>query len=63
MMTPEERAPGWTIRCTKCGFTEPWGKYAICLGGWAWKKFTVGWCAPCRWVRWHAIEKRRDSRS
>ncbi|MFA6186082.1 MAG: hypothetical protein WC770_02560 [Phycisphaerae bacterium] len=58
-MNAEQRAPGWQIRCTKCGFTEPWGKYGICLAGWSWKKFTIGWCSKCRWLRWHSIEKRK----
>jgi predicted nucleic-acid-binding Zn-ribbon protein len=55
-MDAESRAPGWHIRCVKCGFTEPWGKYAICLAGWSWKKFTIG----CRWLRFHSIEKRHS---
>ncbi len=55
----EQRAPGWVIRCLKCGFTEPWGKYGIRLGA-AGRTWTLGWCARCRWVRCHVIEKRRD---
>lgn len=53
----ERRAPGWVIRCLKCGFTEPWGKYGIRLGA-VGRKWTVGWCSRCRWVRCHVIEKR-----
>ena len=55
---PEKRAPGWQIRCTKCGFTEPWGKYGIrffAIG----TSYTIGWCNTCRWIRFHAIEKTR----
>lgn len=55
-MTPEQRAPGWQIRCRKCGFTEPWGKYGIRLAA-AGTEYTVGWCAKCRWIRTHAIER------
>ena len=55
-MNPEERAPGWQIRCRKCGFTEPWGKYGIRLGG-AGTTYTIGWCSKCRWIRTHAIER------
>ncbi len=55
-MNPEDRAPGWQIRCRKCGFTEPWGKYGIRLAA-AGKAYTIGWCPKCRWLRTHAIEK------
>ncbi|MCX5632952.1 MAG: hypothetical protein NTW93_04655 [Phycisphaerae bacterium] len=54
----EKRAPGWQIRCTRCGFSEPWGKYGVCLGGAAWKKFTIGRCSSCRKFGFHKIEKR-----
>lgn len=53
---PEKRAPGWQIRCMKCGFTEHWGKYGIrrfAIG----TSYTIGWCNTCRWIRFHAIEK------
>jgi len=55
-MDPEKRAPGWQIRCTKCGFTEPWGKYGIRLFAIG-TTYTIGWCNTCRWIRFHAIEK------
>ena len=29
----EKRAPGWTIRCNRCGLEEPFGKYGILLSG------------------------------
>lgn len=56
----EARAPGWQIRCLKCGFTEAWGKYGIRLGA-AGRKYTVGFCGRCRWLRFHVIEKRKDA--
>jgi hypothetical protein len=56
----ESRAPGWQIRCLKCGFTEPWGKYGIRLGA-VGKKYTVGFCSHCRWLRFHVVEKRQDA--
>lgn len=55
-MKAEERAPGWQIRCRKCGFAEPWGKYGIRMAG-AGTSDTIGWCPKCRWLRTHAIEK------
>ena len=53
----EARAPGWQVRCLKCGLTEHWGKYGIRIGGWG-RKWTLGWCSRCRWIRCHVIEKR-----
>jgi hypothetical protein len=64
--TPEElqhwdaRAPGWQIRCLKCGFTEPFGKYGIRLAA-AGKQCTIGLCRNCRWLRFQVIERRSDA--
>jgi len=62
-LTPEQqrerwqaRAPGWQIRCLKCDFTEPYGKYGIRLGA-AGKKYTLGYCSQCRGLRGFVIEK------
>ena len=52
----ERRAPGWRIRCCKCGFTEPWGKYGLHLGGGG-RKWTLGRCARCRRICCHVIER------
>lgn len=52
----ERRAPGWRIRCLKCGFTEHWGKYGIRLGGHG-RTWTIAWCSRCRWIHCHVIEK------
>lgn len=52
----QQRAPGWVIRCLKCGFTEPWGKYGIRIGGKG-RNWILGWCSRCRWIRCHVIEK------
>lgn len=61
VMNPEKRAPGWHVRCTRCGFTEPWGKYGIRLGAWSWKKYTIGRCPSCRKLGFHAIERMEKS--
>lgn len=58
-MNPEERAPGWQIRCLKCGNTEPWGKYGIRLGARG-KGFTFGRCPKCRRFWFAAVEKITD---
>lgn len=55
----ERRAPGWRVRCLKCGFTEPWGKYGVRRWA-AGRKWTLGWCSRCRGLHCHAIEKRPD---
>ncbi len=55
---PEKRAPGWQVRCTRCGFTEPWGMYGVRLHAVSWKKYTFGRCAQCRRFGFHAIERR-----
>ena len=54
----EARAPGWNIRCLKCNFTEPYGKYGIRLGA-AGKKYTVGYCSQCRGIRFYVIERKQ----
>jgi hypothetical protein len=55
-MNAEQRAPGWRVRCLKCGFTEPWGKYGIRIGG-SGTSYTLGRCDRCRRIRIHAVEK------
>lgn len=58
----EQRAPGWDIRCLKCGFTEPAGKYMIRKWA-AGRKYTFGRCRRCG--RWgcHVVMRRRDARN
>jgi hypothetical protein len=58
----ERRAPGWVVRCKRCGFTQPWGKYGILIGAASRKKFTVGRCSRCGRIGCHAIEKREMER-
>ena len=52
----EARAPGWVVRCLKCGFTEPWGKYGVRRGARG-RAYTLGRCSRCRKICCHAIEK------
>jgi hypothetical protein len=59
-MDSQIRAPGWKVRCLRCGFTEDWGKYCIRRGALG-KMHTVGWCPRRRWIRCHIIEKAKDS--
>jgi tRNA A-37 threonylcarbamoyl transferase component Bud32 len=52
----ERRAPGWRIRCRKCGFIEHWGKYGIRLGA-VGNKWVLGRCPRCHHFGWQAVEK------
>ncbi|HRX85216.1 MAG TPA: hypothetical protein P5572_09390 [Phycisphaerae bacterium] len=57
----ERRAPGWDIRCLKCGFAEPAGKYMIRL--WATNRggeCRLHRCRRCRRLCCHSIEKRKN---
>lgn len=57
---PEERsasfaghAPGWRIRCTRCGRSAPAARIGIWrIGARSWSKYLPGWCRGCRRVRW-----------
>ncbi|MCK5113599.1 MAG: hypothetical protein KAR11_02405 [Phycisphaerae bacterium] len=53
----ERRAPGWVVRCLRCGFSEPWGKYGVRKFA-AGRKFTLARCQRCKRLCCHAIEKR-----
>jgi hypothetical protein len=57
-MDPESLAPGWQIRCTRCGFADSYGKHGIRLGAWSWKQYTIGRCSSCKQLGFHAIERR-----
>ena len=57
----EKRAPGWQMRCCKCGYTEHYGKYGIRKWAASAGKVTWGWCSKCRWIRFHAIEKQNKT--
>ena len=55
-MNLEKRASGWQIRCLKCDFTEPWGKYHTRLKA-VGRTYTYGRCPQCKRVRIYVIEK------
>ena len=51
-------APGWIIRCTKCGKQKPLGETgAIRLGAASIGKRTLAWCSKCNSLRWAAIDR------
>jgi hypothetical protein len=52
-------APGWQIRCTKCGQTRDASEAGLVrIGALSWKKFTLGFCSHCHRLRFIAIEKK-----
>lgn len=53
---PDRRAPGWVIRCLRCGFTEPWGKYGLRLAARG-RPRTLARCSRCRRLCCHVIER------
>lgn len=56
-------APGWQVRCTKCGFVRDAGQEGhIRLGGWSWKRYVLDRCPQCRWVWFQAFERKADDR-
>ena len=57
----ESRAPGWILRCLRCGYTEPWGKYGIRIGAKSYGKVTVRRCVNCKRIRFHAITKQKTT--
>jgi len=52
-------APGWQVRCVKCGRTRDASEVGITrIGAWSWKKFTLGWCSSCGRLRFLSIERK-----
>jgi len=51
-------APGWIIKCPKCGRQKPLGETgAIRLGAASIGKKTLTWCTKCKSLRWVSIER------
>lgn len=51
-------APGWQVRCVKCGHVRDAGEAGLVrIGAWSWKKYIVGRCPNCRWVWIQAVER------
>jgi hypothetical protein len=51
-------APGWRIRCRKCGFIAEAADYgSVRIGGASWKRFVLGRCKRCRRLTWLAFER------
>lgn len=51
-------APGWQVRCCRCGHIRDAEETGMVrLGAASWKKYIIGWCPRCRWLRFLAVEK------
>ena len=51
-------APGWQVRCPKCGRTKPMGEIgAIRLGAASRGKRILAWCIQCRRFRFAVVER------
>ncbi|MCL2701283.1 MAG: hypothetical protein FWE88_06270 [Phycisphaerae bacterium] len=55
----ERRAPGWVVRCLRCGFTEPWGKHGYRIRGRG-NFCTITRCSRCSRYCCHRVEKRKE---
>jgi RNase P subunit RPR2 len=51
-------APGWSVRCTKCGTVREASEVGIIRIRATSPKYTLGWCKDCGWFRFIAIEKK-----
>jgi hypothetical protein len=52
-------APGWQVRCTKCGKTRDAGEVGVIrIGAASIGKVTFGRCSNCRAWRWIKIERK-----
>jgi hypothetical protein len=47
----------WRIRCLTCGGERDASAAGIVRVGAVGKKYTVGWCSRCRWLRCAVLER------
>jgi len=51
-------APGWVVRCTKCGKIRKADEAGIVrVGSVASFSYTLDWCSNCRKIRFHVVER------
>lgn len=55
-------APGWQVRCLRCGLHVPAGQAGIIRLGAYGKSYKLGWCWRCRWVRCFVVERSKRDR-
>jgi hypothetical protein len=54
-------APGWQVRCRKCGKTRDAAEVGVVRGGSLKSKLTYGWCENCRRVRTFMVERKPEA--
>ena len=55
-------APGWIVRCPKCGWTIPAAELGwIRIGAASRGKRTLAKCHRCNRIRWVHVEKQQSS--
>jgi hypothetical protein len=50
-------APGWQIRCPKCGRAKPYGEVGIRIGATSIGKRVLAWCTKCHRLRWAIVDR------
>ena len=50
-------APGWRVRCLRCGLSIPAGQAGIIRLGAYGKSYKLGWCQRCRRIRCFVVER------
>ena len=51
-------APGWQVRCRKCGLTFDAADLGIIRIGGLGTSYKLFWCQQCGWLRWFALERK-----
>ena len=51
-------APGWQVRCRRCGLTFDAADLGFIRAGAVGRSFKLLWCQQCRWPRWFVMERK-----
>ena len=54
-------APGWRIRCRKCGLTRDAAEAGIIRLGAVGRSYKLGYCNRCRRLRWLVCERHPEN--
>ena len=57
MGKPIDPAPGWQLRCPKCGRTRAFGEVGVRLGAASVGKRIPGWCTACNELTAAIVER------
>lgn len=53
----ERRAPGWELRCLRCGYRQPYGRRGIRIGAASVGKSVLLRCSRCGRLGCHRVTK------